>query len=187
MFSNRAACQIVEAAADAIRSEPAGFNAVLDAIPAAIYVTDRDGTLTYFNAACVELAGRTPEGGADKWCVTWKLYTTEGEPLPHDRCPMAQALSEATPVRGVEAIAERPDGSRFHFVPYPTPLFDARGDLSGAVNLLLDVSTQRTPEYLQAQADRCRQLAHAVGDRQTVETLTLMEAKYEELARKLLN
>ena len=187
MFSNRAACQIVEAAADVIGSEPDGFNAVLDAIPAAIYVTDREGTLTYFNAACVELAGRTPEVGTDKWCVTWKLFTTDGKPLPHDRCPMAEAITKGTPVRGVEAIAERPDGSRFHFMPYPTPLFDAGGNLSGAVNLLLDVSTQRTPEYLHAQAERCRQLADDVGDSQSIETLVLMGAKYDELALKLLN
>jgi len=187
MFSNRAACQIVETAANAIRTDPDGFEAVLDAIPAAIYVTDREGTLTYFNPACVGLAGRTPEVGADKWCVTWKLYTTDGEFLPHDQCPMADALTKATPVRDVEAIAERPDGSRLHFMPYPTPLFDDRGNLSGAVNLLVDLSTQRTPEYLHEQATRCRRLARTIGDLDTVETLNLTAAKYEELARKLMN
>ena len=187
MFSNRAACQIVETAADAIRSEPEGFRAVLDAIPAAIYVTDREGTLTYFNSACVELAGRTPAVGADKWCVTWKLYTIEGEPLPHDRCPMAEALALEQPIRDVEAIAERPDGSRVHFMPYPTPIFDEDGNLAGAVNLLLDVSSQKTPQYLHEQAARCRRLAKNVGDVRTVETLALMAAKYEEQARKLTN
>ena len=38
---------------------------------------------------------------------------------------MAIALKENRPVRGYEAIAERPDGTRVSFVPYPTPLRDA--------------------------------------------------------------
>src|SRR4029078_550854 len=38
------------------------------------------------------------------------------------------------------AIAERPDGTRFAFVPYPTPLKDAAGRVTGAINLLMDTS-----------------------------------------------
>ena len=40
---------------------------------------------------------------------------------------MAQALKERRPIRGAEAIAERPDGTRVTFVPYPTLLHDASG------------------------------------------------------------
>lgn len=48
--------------------------------------------------------------------------------------------------RGVQAFAERPDGSMVPFAPYPTPLFDEKGDLSGAVNMLLDISEQKEYE-----------------------------------------
>ena len=51
---------IVDSAVDAIRRDPATFRDVLDEIPAALYVTDVEGTITYFNKACTELAGRTP-------------------------------------------------------------------------------------------------------------------------------
>jgi PAS domain S-box-containing protein len=185
MINDQTACHLVETAADAILADSDGFHAVLDAIPAAIYVTDTEGTITYFNRNCVELAGRTPLVGTDKWCVTWKLFTTDNEALPHDQCPMAVALRERKPVRDVEAVAERPDGSRFHFVPFPTPLFDAEGNLAGAVNLLLDVTEQRKPEYLRAQADRCRRLAEACSDRDMTGALALMAAKYDEQAHKL--
>ena len=53
---------------------------------------------------------------------------------------MAVALRRREAVRGEEAIAERPDGSRFPFLPYPTPIFDDEGEMIGAVNLLVDVS-----------------------------------------------
>src|SRR3546814_5651546 len=59
---------------------------------------------------------------------------------------MAVAVKEQRPVTGEEAIAERPDGSRVRFAAYPTPLFDAEGQFSGAVNMLLDVSARHTAE-----------------------------------------
>ena len=52
-------------------------------------------------------------------------------------------------MRGVEAIAERPDGTRVRLLPYPTPLRDGAGRLVGAINLLTDV-TEREEAALEA-------------------------------------
>ena len=176
---------VVDSAVDAVQRDPGGFHQALDRIPAALYVADAEGTVTYFNKACVTLAGRTPEVGRDKWCVTWRIYTPDGESLPHDQCPMAVAIREKQAVRNVEAVAERPDGSRVHFIPFPTPLFDEAGRFAGAVNLLLDVTEQRKPEFLQDQAQQCRQLAAACTTHDLAETLQLMAAKYDEQSLKL--
>jgi PAS domain S-box-containing protein len=119
------------------------------AMPAAIYTTDAEGKVTYFNQAAVELAGRTPKLGTDEWCVTWKLYWPDGTPLPHDQCPMAIALKEGRPIRNAEAVAERPDGTRVPFIPYPTPLRDAAGKIVGAINMLVDISERRQAETQQ--------------------------------------
>ena len=177
--------QMVDEAVTAISSGPGTFHALLDQLPAPIYVTDNDGIITYFNDACVTLAGRTPECGRDQWCVTWKLYTIEGELLPHDQCPMAVAIREQRAIRNVEAIAERPDGTRVNFVPFPTPYFDADGNMAGAVNLLLDITPQRGPDYLLSQADKCRRLALAITDHTATETLNLMATRYDAQALKL--
>jgi two-component sensor histidine kinase len=59
---------------------------------------------------------------------------------------MAIALKENRPVRGAEAIAERPDGTRVPFIPFPTPIRDSAGNLVGAVNMLVDVSERRQAE-----------------------------------------
>jgi PAS domain S-box-containing protein len=175
---------LLDVAATAARSNDDDLAGALNRLPAAVYVTDKEGVITYYNQACVTLAGRAPELGRDKWCVTWKLYTTDGALLPHDECPMAVAIREKRPVRGVEAVAERPDGTRFKFEPYPTPLFDESGDLVGAVNLLVDVGDRRRSDYLRDQAERCRRLSLGVNDRSVVETLELMAAKYDEQALK---
>jgi PAS domain S-box-containing protein len=121
---------------------------LLEALPAAVYTTDADGRITFFNKAAVEMAGRVPRTG-DKWCVTWRLYNTDGTPLPHDQCPMAIALREDRPVRGAEAVAERPDGTRIPFTPYPTPLHDAEGKLIGAINMLVDITERKAAEERQ--------------------------------------
>src|SRR6186713_2179344 len=159
MISERAAQCLVQVAADGIQGSAEAFHEVLDELAAPIYSTDREGTLTYFNQACIRLAGRTPQVGTDKWCVTWKIYTTEGERLPHDACPMAVAIREKRAIRGVEAVAERPDGTRINFMPFPTPVFDDGGQLAGAVNLLLDITDRRGrdgPPGAPACVDRLR-------------------------------
>ena len=123
-----------------------GFRAVLDALPAAVYTTDAEGRVQYFNAAVVELTGRIPQPGSDRWCVSWKLYRCDGTPLARADCPMAVALREGQAIRGAEVIIERPDGSRVACMPYPTPLLDANGRVVGGINLLVDVSDRRRAE-----------------------------------------
>jgi PAS domain S-box-containing protein len=157
----------------------------LDALPAAIYVTDADGVITYFNPACIDFTGRRPEVGEDRWCVTWRLFTNAGVFLPHDECPMAVAIRTQRPIRGVTAVAERPDGTRVTFRPYPTPIVDSAGCFLGAVNILEDVTDEvRADEFL-AQARRCRRLANSVSDDQATSTLRRMADEYEAKARGL--
>ncbi len=125
------------------------FAELLAALPAAVYTTDAAGRITFYNQAAVELWGRQPEPGDEHWCGSWRLYWPDGTPMPHDQCPMAVALRENRPIRGAEAIAERPDGTRVPFIPYPTPLRDVAGTLVGAVNMLVDITERKQAEETQ--------------------------------------
>jgi len=173
--------ELLDRAVATARGGEVSLSTALDTLPVAIYVTDPDGVITYFNQACVVLAGRTPTLGADRWCVTWKLYTEDGEYLPHDQCPMAVAIREKRSVRGSTAIAERPDGERINFQPWPTPVFGDDGELKAAVNMLIDVTDLKRVEFLRGQADRCRKLALSVGPR-AGDTLKAIAADYDRLA-----
>jgi PAS domain S-box-containing protein len=174
--------QYLETALHAISTDQSA--SALDSIPVPVYRTDAQGAVTYWNRACVEFAGREPQLGQDKWCVTWRIYTTTGDYLPHNQCPMADAIRQKRPIRGAVAIAMRPDGSRRAFRPYPTPLFDADGKLAGAVNMLIDVTEEQSAALVE-QADRCRRLAEATYDRETSSTLCAMAEGYARTARDL--
>src|SRR4051812_17361627 len=132
------------------------YRELLQALGVAVYTTDADGRITFFNDAAAELWGRRPEIG-EEWCGSFRLFWSDGSPMQHVECPMAIALRDDREVRGYEAIAERPDGSRVSFVPYPTPLHDASGALVGAVNVLVDVTQRR-------HAEEALRLSDAVKD-----------------------
>ncbi len=116
---------------------------ILDALPVAVYATDAEGRITYYNEAAAALWGHRPTLGTDKWCGSWKLWWPSGERLAHEDCPMAVMLREGRAMAGVEAVAERPDGSRVPFAPYPRLLKDADGKVIGAVNALVEIGDRQ--------------------------------------------
>ena len=129
------------------------YRKLLEGLPAAFYATDAQGFLTFYNEAAADLWGRRPKLGTDRWCGSWKLFSADGAPMAHDGCPMAIALKENRAVRCSEVLAERPDGTRITFIPHPTPLRDASGQLIGATNMLVDISARKQAERaLQRQA-----------------------------------
>jgi PAS domain S-box-containing protein len=116
----------------------------------AIYTTDAEGHITLFNEAAADLWGRRPRLGQDRWCGSWRLYYPDGSRMPHEACPLAVMLRTGEPVLGAEIIAERPDGTKTWIIPHPALLHDEAGRVTGAVNVLVDVSKRRRAEGRQA-------------------------------------
>jgi PAS domain S-box-containing protein len=142
-------------AEQALKESERRFREMIDALPVAIYTTDAEGRLTHFNPAAVEFSGHTPELGSDRWRIIWNLYYPDGSPMLHEECPMAISIKEGRAVRGAEAIAERPDGKRVWFQPYPTPLHDDEGRVVGGINMLMDITERKKNEeaLLQSHAE----------------------------------
>ena len=122
------------------------FFQIVHNLPVAVYSTDAAGRITFYNDAAATLWGRRPILGEAWWCGSWRLYWPDGTPMGHDECPMAVTLKTGCAVRGAEAIAERPNGARYPFLAYPTPLRDDNGHLVGAVNLLVDITERKRNE-----------------------------------------
>jgi PAS domain S-box-containing protein len=152
-------------AADAIDPRPylADAHSFLQAIGVALYTTDAEGRITFFNEAAATLWGRRPEIG-EEWCGSLRLFWPDGRPMRHDECPMARTLHENRAIRGGTAQAERPDGSRVHFQAFPSPLRDADGTMVGAVNVLVDITDRLAAEGALRSSAEALQRSNAVKD-----------------------
>jgi two-component sensor histidine kinase len=80
----------------------------------------------------------------------------------------------------MEAVAERPDGTRVPFIPYPTPIHDESGKLVGAVNMLVDITDRKRAE--EQQGLLIRELHHRVKN-----TLATVQAIMGSTARVVDN
>ncbi len=138
-------------------SEDGNYHQLIENLPAAIYTCDSNGNIFQFNKAAVELWGRTPIKGKDRWCGSQKIFNPDGTPLALDDCPMAVAIREGRAVNDREIIIERPDGSRRNVLPHPQPFKDTSGKVVGAVNMLMDITgSKNTEEKLRESEHRLR-------------------------------
>src|ERR1041385_2467354 len=120
--------------------------ALSEIMPIAIYTCDRYGYISSYNKAAVDIWGRTPEIGCALWCGSWKIFYPTGEPMSLDDCPMARTLRTGIAVNGEHIVIQRPDGAKVLVKVYPQPFFDKQGQLTGAINTLIDISEQRADE-----------------------------------------
>jgi PAS domain S-box-containing protein len=112
----------------------------LTQVPCAAYATDAQGFIRCFNEAAVILWGRRPEIGKDRWVGAFRMHAVQGAPLPPEESPMSMVLTERRTIGGREIILERPDGTRRLVVTQPKPIFNETGSMTGAVDILVDLT-----------------------------------------------
>ena len=59
---------------------------------------------------------------------------------------MAIALKEGRAITDQEIIVERPNGDKLNIVPNPVPFLDSSGRITGAVNVLIDITRRKKEE-----------------------------------------
>ena len=91
---------------------------------------------------------------AERYCGSLKLYLPDGSPLPHAQSPIVDVLRTGQPVRNVEVLIERPDGSRLPVIVNFAALKNAQGEITGAITAFDDISPLKSAEQALKQADR---------------------------------
>src|SRR5512147_2352279 len=119
--------------------------ALIEALPLAAYACDAKGRVRWFNAKAAVLWGRAPAIGdhAELFCGSYRLWTLDGRPLGRGQTPMAHVLATGVAIGGVEAVVERPDGSRITAMVHIEPIKDRDGRMVGAINCFHDTSGSR--------------------------------------------
>lgn len=126
-------------------------NEMLQALPVAVYTTDAEGRIDFYNSAARELFGCHLEPATGRQCAAWQILATDGTPLPHEDSPVALALRQGRTVKGTEAVVERPDGTRVPVAVYASPLRDAEGRIVGAISLLVSTADHAVADLTAAQ------------------------------------
>jgi PAS domain S-box-containing protein len=172
-----------------LRQSEERYHQLLQMLPVAVYTCEApSGTITYFNEYAAQLWGRAPKVGDEYFCGSYKIFLPDGTPVPREACPMALAVQQGRAFRNVEAIVERPDGSRITALVNIDPIHDSRGRLVGAVNAFIDITEMRqAQEELTGLKDRMEaELADARLLQETSTTL-IRKDQAEQLYEKLLD
>jgi signal transduction histidine kinase len=121
---------------------------VLSMLPVAVYTCDYRGRITYFNQRAAEIWGQRPKPEDDEqtFCGSLRLLPVDGSPGGLDDAPAAKTLKSGMPARDLEAVLERQDGSRVVISVNIEPLFDERGELTGAINAFQDITPRKQIE-----------------------------------------
>lgn len=146
----------------ALADEPY-FRQILTILPVAIYTVDASGLITFYNEKAITLWGRRPQPG-EYWCgATGVLRADTGLPYPEDALPLMRVLHSGEPLVNEECVIIRPDGSRRRVIPHIVPLVHPDGSVQGAINMMMDVTAQRSSEAALAEKEELLQHATEAG------------------------
>ncbi|MBL8794516.1 MAG: PAS domain-containing protein [Planctomycetia bacterium] len=149
------------------RQDESGFYQHLESSPVPAYICDRDGAIGYFNPAAAHIWGRQPRlrDARERYGGAVALFTADGQPLPRDLSCIARAIAGEYERASDEMVVERPDGSRVHVLSNVNVLRDARGQVRGALDILVDVSRyQPAARRIAAQERFARAVLDSLSD-----------------------
>jgi len=126
------------------------YQSLIEDSPLAIYTSDQDGRLTYFNPAAVQLWGRVPVMGEDFWSGPWRIHFPDGRPMNLSDSPMAKALHQIARFENQEIVIERPDQTFKRLLVFAIPTFDDQGTFSGTQNTFVDITAKTSYETKQS-------------------------------------
>ncbi|HZP92496.1 MAG TPA: diguanylate cyclase [Burkholderiales bacterium] len=142
------------------RQRAAELKAVLDTIPAAVWIAhDPEAKVITGNRAAYDLL-RLPQGSNASLAANERERPTHfavyrnGRALAPHELPVQMAASRGVEVRDFEEDIVFDDGTIKHLIGNATPLRDAQGNVYGAVAAFIDITARKAAE------EQIRRMAH---------------------------
>src|SRR5882672_3987250 len=122
---------------------------LLDLLPVGVCVCDQDGLIVRYNRAAAELWGCSPKIGDPtvRFCGSYRLYSLNGDSIPHAKCPMGDVLATGQGLRDQEIVIEQPDGARIVALVNIAAIKDSSGRVVGAVNVFREKPEQPSATF----------------------------------------
>jgi PAS domain S-box-containing protein len=172
----------------ALKDSESKYRQLIYTLETPLYTTDTEGRITLYNKAAADLWGREPVIGKDLWCGSFQILNVDGSDMPLETCPMAVCLKEKRPVYGEEILVVRPDGSIRNVAPHPQPVFDSAGNMTGAINMLIDITGMKeTENALRESETKYRALANSLEKEveKKVQDLKESEERYHKMVEEV--
>lgn len=128
---------------------------ILDHLLIGVIQIDIEGYFTYINEAACRLLQTTEEDivGKSTFDSHWTKVDAYGNPLPADRFPLATALREGKPSRGIECGLKFGDHTTWLSVQV-APLYNDLKEMTGAVAYLVEISDNKATEKESLQREQ---------------------------------
>jgi PAS domain S-box-containing protein len=134
---------------DQSAKQAAELRAVLDAVPAAVFMTSQTGTGTVAVNRVAEMVLHPVPAGVDGTPDQVRFVAPDaGTPIPPDDLPVQRAARTGSDVRDAELSVVYGDGATRALFGHAVPLRDDEGRVRGAVGAFVDVSERRRTDAI---------------------------------------
>lgn len=132
------------------------FRKIADTVPAALWITNKEGQCTYMNRQWFNITGQTPEEALG---LGW-LDSVHPDDKPHAEATFLQANAKQEPFTIIYRLQAREGGYRWA-VDKGAPRWDEAGNFDGYVGSIADVHEQKLAEESVRKSEKRFQAAIA--------------------------
>jgi signal transduction histidine kinase len=128
----------------------ARLEALFDAMPESVIITDERGNIIQQNHAAEKFARTTAQIGPWGNALRYDVRAPNGDPLPADEMPIYRALAKGETVVGAELTILTPEGKPVPILASATPLLTEHGS-GGAIVVYQDIRSLKDLERLREE------------------------------------
>lgn len=144
----------------------ASLDAILNALPEPVHLTDREGTLIFANRAAVTQLHSDKDIGVPlvQQLARRQIFRPDGSHLPPAEHPIARSLAAGEAVTGMPLVIEAEAGRRDSYIVTSAPL-RSEGRVVGTVSVFRDVTAAtRLERELADHAERLEAIVNLVSE-----------------------
>jgi PAS domain S-box-containing protein len=141
-------------AEEVARESEARLLAVLDHLSVGVGLIDVDGRMALANSMMRGLVPHLIPSRDPSRRDRWRASDAAGRPVPRDQWPGARALRGETVRPGVEFKYRADDGRDLWLLTSAVPFRDARGEITGAIVVVQDITAHKEAHQALQAADR---------------------------------